>query len=422
MTAELICVGTELLLGNIVNTNAAYLAQQCAGLGLSMYYQSVVGDNGERLEESLKCALKRSDVVILCGGLGPTKDDLTKETAAKVLGRELTEDEGAREHIRRFMEKYLADKPDMVITENNWKQAFIPKGAIVLENENGTAPGLIVEEGEQVIILLPGPPGELIPMFEKSVYPYLRKKQPQVIYSQTIKICGIGESQVETDIADLIATQDNPTLATYAKPGEVHLRVTAKAEDEKAAKKLIKPVVRELKVRFGANIYATEEDKTLEAAVVELLRNQKLTLTTVESCTGGALSARIVDVPGASEVLKQGFVTYSNKAKKRYIMVKKSTLKEHGAVSEKCAKEMAKGGSFVTKSDVAISVTGFAGPEGGTAQAPVGTVFIGCNFKGKTVVKEFHFNGSRSSIREQAVISALVLLRECILENFEPEE
>lgn len=419
MTAELICVGTELLLGNIVNTNGAYLAKKCADLGLSMYHQSVVGDNEERLTDCIKTAVGRSDIVLLCGGLGPTRDDITKEIAARVMGKELVEDEHSRQRIQACLENYVKGHPERKITKNNWKQALIPSGAMVVDNDNGTAPGLILEEGDKVLILLPGPPDELIPMFENEIQPWLRKRQPEVICSEMVKVCGIGESQVETEIGDLIEKQSNPTIATYAKIGEVHLRVTAKAENEKAARKLMKPMVRELKVRFGASIYTTDEDKNLESAVVELLRNQNITLTTVESCTGGALSARIVDVPGASDVLKQGFVTYSNKAKKKYIMVKKSTLKEYGAVSEKCAKEMAKGGCFVTGSDAAISVTGFAGPDGGTPEQPVGTVFIGCCLKGKTVVKEYHFGGGRSKVREQAVTNALILLRECILENFE---
>lgn len=245
----------------------------------------------------------------------------------------------------------------------------------------------------------------------------------ELVYcSETIKVCGMEKSQVESMTAGLGTEQENLTLAISEKPGEVHLVVTAGAENEKDAAKLMKPLVRELKVRLGASIYTTNKDKNLENVVVELLKNQALTLTTVESCTGGALSARIVDVPGASEVLKQGFITYSNKAKKRFAMVKKSTLKKHGAVSEKCAKEMAKGGTFMTGSDVAVSVTGFAGPDGGTEETPVGTVFIGCSLKGRTVVKEYHFNGDRSSVREQAVANALVLLRECILENFAQKE
>ena len=419
MTTELIFVGTELLLGDIVNTNGAYLAKKCAALGLSLYYQSVVGDNEERLGEMIKTAAKRSDIVILCGGLGPTEDDLTKETAAKVMGKELVENKHSRKRISAYLENYVKGHADRKITENNWKQAMIPEGAIVIDNDNGTAPGVIMEEDSSTLILLPGPPNELIPMFEDKIFPYLRGRLPEIICSEVIKICGIGESQAEDQIRDLIQAQSNPTIATYAKTGEVHIRVTAKASSEKEARKLMRPLVRELKVRFGASIYTTDEEKTLETAVVELLHNQNLTLTTVESCTGGALSARIIHVPGASEVLKQGFVTYSNRAKKKYIMVKKSTLKEHGAVSEKCAKEMAKGGCFITNSDAALSVTGLAGPDGGTEATPVGTVFIGCCLKGKTTVKEFHFNGSRNKVRDQAVTYALILLRECILENYE---
>lgn len=244
----------------------------------------------------------------------------------------------------------------------------------------------------------------------------------EVVCTEVMKLCGLEKNQIAADLADLTANQKNPSITVCAKPGELHIQVAAAAEDEKAAKKLLKPLVRELKVRFGANIYTTDGEKNLEDVVVELLKNQNLELTTVESCTGGALSARIINVPGASEVLKQGFITYSNKAKKRFVKVKKSTLKEHGAVSEKCAREMAKGGAFLTGADVAVSVTGFAGPDGGTETAPVGTVFIGCCLKGKTTVQECHFSGDRSSIREQAVVRALVLLRECILENFERKD
>lgn len=241
-------------------------------------------------------------------------------------------------------------------------------------------------------------------------------------YSEILKVCGIPKNQIEIMVAELTAENADAGIAVLERPGEIHLVVTAEAETEKEAAKKIKPVVRGLKARLGVKIYTTDENKTLETVVVELLKNQKLTLTTVESCTGGALSARIVDVPGASEVLKQGFITYSNKAKKRFIMVKKSTLKKHGAVSEKCAKEMAKGGTFVTGSDAAVSVTGLAGPDGGTEETPVGTVFIGCDLKGKTYVKEYHFEGDRSSVREQAVVNALELLREAVLENLESGE
>ena len=239
MTVELISVGTEILLGNIVNTNAAYLAEQCAGLGLSCYYQSVVGDNEERLTLTLKNAMERADIVICSGGLGPTEDDLTKEVTAKVCGLELVMDEGWRERIAEFF-ALRGSTP----TENNWKQALVPEGAVVLYNPNGTAPGLIIERDDVRVILLPGPPGELIPLFAEQVKPYLEKLTPGVIYSQTVKSCGLGESMVETQVKDLIDAQSNPTLATYAKTGEVHIRVTASAGDAKEAKKLTKPVVK----------------------------------------------------------------------------------------------------------------------------------------------------------------------------------
>ena len=276
MIVELVCVGTELLLGNIVNTNAAYLAEMCARLGLSMYYQSVVGDNEERMTQVIAQAVDRSDVVILCGGLGPTQDDLTKEVTAKVMGMKLVEDEHTRNCIQEYMNNLFVGRPDAKITDNNWKQALVPEGALILDNANGTAPGLIIEENGKIVILLPGPPNELKPMFENQVYPYLREKQPEVILSRMIKICGIGESAVEDKIRDMIDTQNNPTIATYAKTGEVHLRVTARAESEAEAKKMIKPVVRELKVRFGKNIYTTDEHKTLEECVIDLLKDQEL--------------------------------------------------------------------------------------------------------------------------------------------------
>lgn len=411
MVVELICVGTELLLGNIVNTNAAYLSEKCALLGLSMYHQSVVGDNAERLKESLETALNRSDVVILSGGLGPTQDDLTKETAAEVMGIPLKEDPHSRERI----EEYFKNSQYKVITDNNWKQALVPEGAIVLDNENGTAPGIIMEKNGKSVILLPGPPGELIPMFEGKVYDYLNKLQPEIIYSTMVRICGLGESFVENEIRDLIDNQTNPTIATYAKIGQVDLRVTAKAASEKEAAKLAKPMLKELVKRFGDHIYTMDEHKSLEEVIVHFLKERSLTLTTAESCTGGMIAARITDVPGASEVFKQGLVTYSNRAKRKLLDVKKTTLKEYGAVSEKTAKEMAKNGAFITGSDACVSVTGTAGPTGGTEEKPVGLVYIGCCYNNKTVVKEFHFKGERQKIREQATANALILLRECIL-------
>lgn len=418
MVVELICVGTELLLGNIVNSNAAFLARECAGLGLSMYHQSVVGDNEERLYDTIQTALGRSDIIILCGGLGPTQDDLTKETVAKVFDLPLIEDEHSHERI----EEYFRNSQFRIITDNNWKQAQVPEGCIVVDNANGTAPGIIVEQKGKAVILLPGPPNELIPMFRQDIVPYLKKLQPETIYSVMVKLCGVGESLVETEILDLIETQENPTIATYAKTGEVHLRVTARAADEKEAKKLIKPMVKELKKRFGSHIYAMDEEVTLEESIVELLKAQNLTLTTAESCTGGMLAARLTNVSGVSEVFKQGFVTYSNRAKRKLLDVKKNTLKTYGAVSEKTAKEMAKNGAFITGSDICVSVTGLAGPGGGTEEKPVGLVYIACAYQNEVRVKEFHFKGNRNKIRELSTVNALTLLRNCILSAKENTE
>ena len=414
MVVELISVGTELLLGNIVNTNTQFLAEKCALLGLTMYYQVTVGDNHDRLAEVIRTALKRSDIIILTGGLGPTEDDLTKEVCAEVMGFPLVEDTHTHERI----EEYFRNNIYKVIPDNNWKQAIVPAGCIVLDNDNGTAPGLILEKYGKSAILLPGPPNELYPLFMNQVYPYLQKLQPEVIRSQMVKICGVGESQVEDKILDLIDKQQNPTIATYAKTGEVHIRVTAKAATEEDAKKLVKPVVKEIKNRFGDYVYSTKEEETLEQAVVRLLKKYELTVTTAESCTGGLLAGRIINVPGASEVYNEGFITYSNKAKRKYLDVSKSTLKKYGAVSEQTAREMATGGVFATDSDACVAVTGLAGPDGGSEEKPVGLVYIATYMKDKVNVQKYQFKGNRAKIREQAVVKGLDLLRRSILDNY----
>lgn len=413
MTVELISVGTEILMGNIVNTNAAYLSVRCAQLGLSMYHQQVVGDNEERLAETVRTAAGRSDIVILTGGLGPTQDDLTKEAVAKAFGVKLVEDSAVVENIRDYMKNVLNKEE---IPENNWKQAMVFENGKVLFNSNGTAPGLILKNDHTHIILLPGPPQEMKNMFEEQVVPYINGLHTGVIYSQTVKICGVSESQAEMDTLDLISTQTNPTIATYAKMGEVHFRVTANAQSLEAAKNYVYPVVKVLKSRFKDNVYSTDEEETLEEVVVELLKKKGLTLVTAESCTAGMLSARIVNVSGASDVFKQGFVTYSNKAKRKMLDVDKGTLHKFGAVSEQTAKEMAKGGIFNTDADVCVSITGVAGPNS-EEDKPVGLVYIGCCMGGKVVVKEYRFSGNRQKIRENATTKALDLLRRCLLEG-----
>ncbi|MCQ2520366.1 MAG: competence/damage-inducible protein A [Lachnospiraceae bacterium] len=409
---EIICVGTEILLGNIVNTNAAYLAEKCAQLGLVNYYQISVGDNRERLTECIKTALSRSDIVILSGGLGPTEDDLTKETAAEVAGKSMY----LHEESKRKIEEYFAKK-GLEFTENNIKQALIPEGAIILDNPNGTAPGVIIPYENKHIVLLPGPPIELKPMFENKVIPFVRTLVPGVILSQTVKICSVGESVLETRIKDLIDNQTNPTIATYAKTGEVHVRVTAKAENEAEAHKLIKPMVNELKKRFGNNIYTTDENVSLEQSLVDLLKASELRITTVESCTGGMVASRIINVPGCSEVIKAGYVTYSDKAKRKLVGVKKSTIDKYGAVSAETAVEMAKVPEMGPRADIVVAVTGFAGPDD-TPEEPRGLVYIACNVCGNVKVKECHFRGSRQKIRESATTEALVLARMCLLDYF----
>ena len=409
MTAEIICVGTEILLGNIVNTNAAYLAEKCAYLGLSNYYQVAVGDNEQRLLETINTAKSRADVIFLVGGLGPTEDDLTKETAAKAFNVELVMDEEAKNNIVTILTNRGID-----ITNNNFKQALVPKGSIVLYNKNGTAPGIIMEEAGKVVIMLPGPPNEFVPMVDEQVIPYfLKKGTDDVIYSRVVKLVGVGESKVAEEISDLIS-MTNPTVATYAKTGEVHIRVTASAANDDEAKALVKPVVKKLKAMYPDNVYSTNADETLERAVVELLSKNGLSITAAESCTGGLLCGKIVNVSGASEVFRGGYITYSNKQKRNVIGVKKSTLEKYGAVSEQVAAEMAKGVLEVSKADVAISTTGIAGPGGGTPEKPVGLVYIGCAVKNKVYVEKFNFSGSRNKVRESTVVAALSMVRKYV--------
>ncbi|SES92139.1 competence/damage-inducible protein A [[Clostridium] polysaccharolyticum] len=415
MEAEIINVGTELLMGNVVNTNGAYLARECSKLGIGVYYHTVIGDNEKRVKQAVMTARERASLIFLTGGLGPTQDDMTKEAVAGVFQRKLVEDPKVKEEISQLFERMGKKK----IPENNWKQAKVLEGAIILHNENGTAPGFILEEGKTTVILLPGPPRELYPMFENKVIPYLSARQDSVLYTKMVKICGVGESKVEEQIKDLIREQSNPAIATYAKTSEVHIRVTAKGKDETEAKKLVKPVVKELKKRFGNGIYTTDETVNLEESVVNLLRKHELTMVTAESCTGGMIASMIVNVPGASSVLKESFVTYSNRAKRKYLDVSKSTLKKYTEYSEKCAKEMARGAALVNDCDVSVAVTGIAGPDGGTEEKPVGLVYVSCYAKGKVIVEEHHFQGTRLMIREQSATCALDLLRRCIMEQYE---
>lgn len=424
MTVELISVGTELLLGNILNTNANYLAVQCAELGFSLYHQITVGDNEARLLEVIKVARQRADIIILTGGLGPTSDDISKETLAKLLDRELIMDEASRSRIKSYFKRSTYDNKEIPqalnkITENNWKQAFKINGSTVVDNDNGTAPGYIIEDNNNIFILLPGPPSEMIPMFENNMLPYLKKLQDKVFLTKMVKICGIGESKAETMIIDLINSQDNPTIAPYAKNGEVHFRVTAAANTSDEADALIDPILKELRLRFGKNIYSENQDESLEDVVVKLLKDKNLTLSTAESCTGGLLSGRIINVAGVSDVFMEGYITYSNQAKTKNLMVKPDSLMAYGAVSSEVAMEMAIGAASVSGANVAVAVTGIAGPTGGTNEKPLGLVYISCYVMGKLYVIECNFKGNREKVREQSVVAALDLIRRSILKVYE---
>lgn len=414
MVVEIIAVGTEILLGNIVNTNSQFLAQKCAMLGLSMYYQSVVGDNRARLYDVIQKAKNRSDIIILTGGLGPTEDDITRDVCAEVFGRKLFIDED----VKKSIEDYFAAKKEIKVAASNIRQAMVPEGAKVLQNSNGTAPGLIIEAEDCRAILLPGPPNELIPMFENQVYPYLNGLDSEIIFSKTIKVCGVSESLAEEKILDIIDTQTNPTVATYAKTGEVHIRVTAKAATEEIAEKLMRPVVDEIYLRFGISIYSENEKESLEGCLVKLLKKHGLTISAAESCTGGMLASAIINVPGASEVIRESYITYCDEAKHKILGVPEEILEKYTAVSEEAAACMAEGCARVSGSNIAVSVTGVAGPND-EGDKPAGLVYIGCAVKGRTYVQKFLFRGNRDKVRHSAVVKALDIVRRAVIELFE---
>ncbi|MBR6652112.1 MAG: competence/damage-inducible protein A, partial [Anaerotignum sp.] len=321
MRAEIMAVGTELLLGDILNTNAQFLAQELANLGIEVYYQTVVGDNPQRLKDTIYHAFSRADLIITTGGLGPTEDDLTKETAAEYFGVDLVLDEKALARIQAFF-----DRIGRPMTENNVKQAMVPAtNGIVLYNDNGSAPGIIIEKDGKTIVMLPGPPKETIPMFLNQVKPYLAQKQEYTFISRILRVANVGESAMAAQVQDIMDAQTNPTIAPYAKDGEAILRITAKAKDEAEANAMIDPVAARLKERLGDAVYA-EGETDMQTVVAEMLIEKKLTVAVAESCTGGMIASRLIEYPGISEVLLEGCVTYSNDAKMRRLGVKAETL------------------------------------------------------------------------------------------------
>jgi len=409
MKAEIICIGTELLLGDIINTNAAFLARELAILGIDTYHQSVVGDNAQRLKESLSLSLSRADLVITTGGLGPTYDDLTKQAVADYFGLGMETHEPSLKKIETLNASHGG-----TLTPNNMLQARVPAGATVFFNDDGFAPGIAVEQGGKIVIMLPGPPKEMEPMMMDRVVPYLMEKEHATILSHTLFIFGMGESKVEDTLRDMMTSYTNPTIAPYAKQGEVQVRVSAKAGSADEAETMIRPVLEEVQNRLGDVVYGVDA-VSLQNAVVEALKEKRLTVATAESCTGGGVSQALTDVPGASAVFHGGICAYANDIKVKLLGVQVGTLEAYGAVSPQTAKEMAQGVRAATGADIGIGVTGIAGPDGGSDEKPVGLVYIAVSSDAYSEVKELHLSRGhkkeRSFIRSMAVLHALSLIR-----------
>lgn len=403
-TAEILCVGTELLLGDIVNTNAAFLSKRLAAMGIAVYHQTVVGDHPDRLAQALADAFEghgrpAADLVILSGGLGPTYDDLTKETVAAYFGRDMELHEESLIRIKDFF-----TRTNRVMSPNNEKQAMMPVGALVFPNDYGTAPALAVGDDTHTAVLLPGPPAELIPLFEELVTPFLRTYTEGVLISRNLHIMGLGESTVEHLLHDLMVSSENPTVAPYCKSGEVRLRVTARAADEAEATALCDGTVARIRENPSIAPYIYGMDcENIETALVRLFAERGLTVATAESCTGGLIGARIAAIPGASAVLAGGCITYTNEQKIRLLNVAPELIEEHTEVSEEVALAMAAGARSRLGTDVAVSATGYAGPGGGTEENPVGTVYIGiATEKGVTTHRLYYRQKSRDYVREAA--------------------
>jgi len=413
MKAEIICIGTELLLGDIVNTNAYVIARALKEIGIDVYYHTSVGDNFERIKEIFTTAWKRSDIIITTGGLGPTRDDITKEAIAKALNLKMILNNEAMSKIEEFFKKINRE-----FTENNIRQAFIPEGAEIIPNEVGLAPGVLLEKDDKVVIMLPGPPFEMEPMLKNFCIPYLYKKSGAIIYSRVLKFYGIGEAALEEKLIDLIDSQSNPTIAPYAKMGEVTIRITAKAKNKEEALKMIEPIEEEIKRRVGKYIFAFD-DQRIEDVVGKMLIEKGLTIAIAESCTGGLIAHKLTNIPGISQSLDRAIVSYSNRSKVELLGVSSLTIEKWGVVSEKTAEEMAKGVRKSSNCDIGLSVTGIAGPDGGTSEKPVGLVFIGYSDRNTTFSRKFYFKGQRNEIKERAANAALQLLRERLSEQID---
>jgi len=408
MRAEIISVGTELLLGQIVNIDTQMISEMLSPLGIDMYYHTTVGDNSERLRNVFRQALERSDIVFTTGGLGPTMDDLTKETIAAEMGLKMVLHEDELAHLETLFTRRGSAMP-----QNNRKQAMFPEGSMVIPNHNGTAPGVIVEHHDKLVIILPGPPRELRPMMEETVLPFLERisgDNQSVIKSKVLKLCGIGESALEEAIQDLIKEQTNPTIAPLAG-SEVTLRITAKAPTWADADRMIEKLESKIQDRIGDFIYGCDEE-TLESVIGEMLLKKGLSLSVAESCTGGLISARLTNVAGSSQYFERGYVCYSNQSKMDLLNVPESVINQYGAVSEETAAFMAKGSARSSNTDIGISVTGIAGPGGGTKEKPVGLVCFGLFAPGFESTDTQQYSGQRTSIRARATQHGLRIIWE----------
>lgn len=406
-TAELIAVGTELLLGNIANTDAQMLSKGLSALGINVFYHTVVGDNPQRLTAAVELARTRADIIITTGGLGPTCDDLTKNILAETFGKKLVYDEESAQRIRTYFQGLHSGG---TMTENNYQQAMLPEDCIIFSNDWGTAPGCAFEADGVHVLMLPGPPRECSAMFENRAVPYLKKLADGVIVSRTLRIFGMGESSVEDKLRDKMNTMENPTLAPYAKEGEVELRITAKAPTEREADTLIDPVETELCRMFGPLVYGVDVP-SIEAVVLKQLKVRGLTLGTAESCTGGLLAKRMTDLPGASAVFRGGVVSYTDEVKHNVLGVAQTLLDEYGAVSHQVARAMAEGALTALGCDLALSTTGVAGPDPDDRGNPVGLVYVALATLEGTTVKEIHGGMGRERIRTVAANHAFDLLR-----------
>jgi nicotinamide-nucleotide amidase len=406
-TAEIVTIGTEILLGDLVDTNTAWLSERLATLGVGIYRHTTVGDNRARIAAALEEAAARADLVITTGGLGPTSDDLTNECLAAITGRKMVEYPEAREHVDAMFRKF-GRKP----TANNYKQALFPEGTRLIPNPLGTAMGALLDDDGTLFATLPGVPSEMKRMFEDTLEPLIRARSDGSIVSKTLWFAGIGESALAEQVQDFLDATD-PTVAPLAGQGKVRLRITTRAATQREAENKIVPVEQEILARLG-DYYFGEDNETLESAVGRLLKERGATLALAESCTGGLLAKRLTDLPGSSAYFKEGLVTYTNESKERLLGVPHDLLLEHGAVSEPVARHMAEGVRKLASSDYGLSITGVAGPDGGTKEKPVGLVFVGLSDAGGTIAERLDLTAwarSREAIRERSANRAFDLLR-----------